>query len=309
LERASIIYNPAARTAPSIERLRIAASAVRDKGWLVEIEQTNASGDASELARKAVVGGSRLVIACGGDGTLNEVINGVAGSEAAVSVIRGGMGNVFAKEIGVPRSPVAALRALIDGEDHRFDLGVAGGRYFLLMCGVGFDASIVQRVPTRPKRLLGSTSYALWGAAGLIGYQSRAVNLSLDGDGRDVDLYWLLLGNTRSYGGVINIASEAIVDDGLLDAYVYAGRGLSWAVRTGLWIALRRADRARGVAFQRVHEVEVSTPGVPVQADGEYFGETPMRFSVAPRLLQVRVPAGRARQLLSESARQERAAQ
>jgi YegS/Rv2252/BmrU family lipid kinase len=299
LERASIIYNPASRTAPAVERLREAAAAVRDQGWLVDVRPTAAAGEASSLARDAAAAGSRLVIAAGGDGTLNEVLNGVVGTDAAVSVIRGGMGNVFAKEIGVPRSPDAALKALVAGEDHRFDLGIAGDRYFLLMCGVGFDATIVRGVPTRPKRLLGSTSYALWGAAGLIGYQSRPVSLRLDHVSRDVDLYWLLIGNTRSYGGVINIASQALADDGYLDAYVYAGRGLSWAVRTGLWIALRRSDRARGVSFQRVREIEVLTAGVPVQADGEYFGETPMRFSIAPRALNVRVPAGHARQLLS----------
>lgn len=299
MERASIIYNPAARTAPALEQLRLAAASVRERGWLIDIRPTSRAGDASRLAREAAASGARLVIACGGDGTLNEVVNGAAGSDTAVSVVRGGMGNVFAKEIGVPRSLAAAIQALVEGEDHRFDLGVAGGRYFLLMCGVGFDAAIVHRVPARPKRLLGSTSYALWGAAGLIGYQTRPVSLRLDGSSHEVDLYWLLLGNTRSYGGVINIASQALADDGLLDAYLYAGRGLSWAVRTGLWIALRRADRARGVSFQRVREVEVMTPGVPVQADGEYFGETPMRFSIAPQKMLVRMPRGRGQQLLS----------
>ena len=298
MERASIIYNPVARNAPSLERLGDAAAAVKSSDWSIEILPTAAPGHAAGLAAEAAKAGSRLIIACGGDGTLNEVLNGLAGSDAAVSVIRGGMGNVFAKEIGVPRSPLAALQALVEGEDHRFDLGMAGERYFLLMAGVGFDATIVRRVPNRPKRLLGSTSYALWGAAGLFGYHSRPVNLSIDGISSEIDLYWLLLGNTRSYGGVVNITSEAVVDDGLLDAYVYAGRGLSWVVRTGLWIALRRADRARGVSFQRVREVEITTPGVAVQADGEYFGETPMKFSIMPRGLLVRMPAGRGRHLL-----------
>ena len=289
-----------ARNAPPIERLRAAAASVRERGWAVDVVATAAQGDASRLALEAAGAGSRLIIACGGDGTLNEVINGVVGRDVAVSVIRGGMGNVFAKEIGVPRSPQTALRALLEGDDHRMDLGLAGRRYFLLMAGVGFDATIVQRVPTRPKRLLGSTSYALWGAAGLIGYHSRPVSLTLDGAAREVDLYWLLLGNTRSYGGVINITSRALVDDGLLDAYVYAGQGLSWAVRTGLWMALRRTDRARGVSFQRLREAEVTTPGVPVQADGEYVGETPMRFTAAPGAVVVRMPAGRGGQLFSK---------
>lgn len=273
---------------------------MRLKGWDIDVVPTEYMGHATELAREASERGWSAVISCGGDGTLNEVVNGVAGTETAVGVIRGGMGNVFAKEIGVPRAPELAIEALLSGDRGKFDLGIAGGRYFLLMCGVGFDATIINRVPPRPKRLLGSTSYALWGAAGMFGYESRRVAFSIDGVEREDDLYWLLLGNTRSYGGVINITSQAVADDGLLDAYIYSGRGLSWAVRTGLWIALRRADRHRGVAYQRVVDLDVLTPGVPVQADGEYFGETPMHFGVAPRSLSVLLPRGsRGRQLLS----------
>jgi YegS/Rv2252/BmrU family lipid kinase len=301
LERASILYNPAARNAPSAERLRLAAALMRLKGWDIDVVSTERMGHATELAREAAQRGWSAVIACGGDGTLNEVVNGVAGTPTAVGVIRGGMGNVFAKEIGVPRPPELALEALLAGERGRFDLGVAGGRHFLLMAGVGFDATIVNRVPSQPKRLLGSTSYALWGAAGLFGYESRRVAFSINGVQREDDLYWLLLGNTRSYGGVINITSRAKADDGLLDAYIYAGKGLTWAVRTGLWIALRRADRHRGVSYERVSDLEVMTPGVPVQADGEYFGETPMRFGVARLALTVLLPrGGRGRLLLSE---------
>src|SRR5207237_2489341 len=81
-------------------------------------------GHATELARAAAASGVSVVFACGGDGTLNEVVNGLAGGDAAVGVLRGGMGNVFAKEIGVPKSPEMALRCLVDGERRRFDLGV-----------------------------------------------------------------------------------------------------------------------------------------------------------------------------------------
>lgn len=273
---------------------------MRLKGWDIDVVPTEYMGHATALAREAADRGWSAVIACGGDGTLNEVVNGVVGTPTAVGVVRGGMGNVFAKEIGVPRPPELAIEALLSGGRGWFDLGIAGGRYFLLMCGVGFDATIINRVPPRPKRLLGSTSYMMWGAAGLFGYESRKVAFSIDGLEREDDLYWLLLGNTRSYGGVINITSQAVADDGLLDAYIYAGKGLSWAVRTGLWIALRRADRHRGVSYQRVADLDVLTPGVPVQADGEYFGETPMHFGVAPRSLSVLLPRGsRGRLLLS----------
>ena len=132
---------------------------------------------------------------------------------------------------------------LLEGEEGSFDLGKANDRYFLLMCGIGFDASIVRKVPSQSKRLLGSTSYVLWGVAEVARYRSKVVRIRLGGDEeQEIDLYWLLLGNTRSYGGVLNIAHEAIADDGLLDAYLFAGSRIpiTTAARTGGAAAGRR---------------------------------------------------------------------
>lgn len=301
MERASIIYNQLAGNAPSTERLRLAAHALKSSGWEIDLRVTEAPGHATALTREAAAAGAHVVFACGGDGTLNEVVNGLVGSGASLALIRGGTGNVFAKEIGVPRSPERALRALVDGEERRFDLGIAGGRYFLLMCGIGFDASIVRRVPQRWKRLLGTASYILWGAIEILRYHGRPASLHIDGAEREVDLYWLLLGNTRSYGGVIDITGKALANDGYLDAYVFAGRGALWVASSGVRIVLRRQDGGAGVTFQRLRELEITTPGIPVQADGELFGETPMRFSVAPQALSVLLPQGRGLHLLSES--------
>ena len=129
------------------------------------------------------------------------------------TIIRGGTGNVFGKEAGVPRGVLEALRVLTLGEDYRFDLGRAGSRYFLLMSGIGFDASVVRRLPSRPKRFLGTTSYILWGAAAAMRFRGRPVDLLVDGHEETLDLYWLLIANTRSYGGVIDVASAALAND------------------------------------------------------------------------------------------------
>jgi diacylglycerol kinase family enzyme len=180
----------------------------------------------------------------------------------------------------------------------RFDLGRANERYFLLMAGVGFDAEVVQRTPSRWKRLIGSTSLAIEALNELPRYRSRRARLLIDGAASETDVYWLLLGNTRSYGGIIDITSQAVVDDGLLDAYVYAGSGVFWALSTAARIALRRPERARGVSFQRVEQLEIATAGLPVQVDGEYIGETPMTFSVERQALSVLLPGERGRQLL-----------
>jgi YegS/Rv2252/BmrU family lipid kinase len=298
MERALIIYNPKARNAPGTSRLRAAADLYRIHGWQVDLAPTEAAGHATLLAREAAEAGTPVVFSCGGDGTLNEVVNGLVGTETRLSLIRGGTGNVFAKEIRLPRTPEKALRVLLEGEEGRFDLGKANDRYFLLMCGVGFDASVVRKVPSQTKRLLGTTSYVLWGVAEVARYRSKVVQIRVnDEEEQEIDLYWLLLGNTRSYGGVLNITHEAIADDGLLDAYVFAGSRIP--ITTAARLAVQRQDGAPGVSFQRIQQLEIVTPGIPVQADGEYFGETPMTFSVAPKALTILMPPGQGRQLLT----------
>ena len=298
MERALIIYNPMARNAPGTSRLRAASDLYRMHGWQIDLAPTAAPGHATLLAREAAEAGTPVIFSCGGDGTLNEVLNGIVGTESRLSLIRGGTGNVFAKEIHVPRSPEKALRVLLEGEEGHFDLGKANDRYFLCMCGVGFDASVVRKVPSNTKRLLGSTSYVLWGVAEVARYRSQPVRIRLgEEEEQEVDLYWLLLGNTRSYGGVLNSAHEAIADDGLLDAYVFAGSRIP--ITTAARLAVQRTDGAPGVSFQRLQELEVLTPAIPVQADGEYFGETPMTFSVAPKALTILMPPGQGRQLLT----------
>jgi YegS/Rv2252/BmrU family lipid kinase len=303
LDRAVIVLNPASRNAPARERLIEAARGLANRGWRVDLQLTAGPGDATRLARDAATSGVSVVFACGGDGTINEVVNGLAGSDTALSVIRGGMGNVFAKEMGIPRRLEAALDLLHEGERHRFDLGLAGGRYFLLMAGIGLDANVVRAVPGAAKRRLGSTSYALWGLREVLRYRPRAVDIELDGERRRVEnLYWLLLGNTRSYGGVLDIAGRARADDGLLDAYVFDGRGVTWLLRTFLSLVRRRHEEAAGVTFRRVSRLSIETPGIGVQADGEYFGETPMTFTVAPQALTVLLPRGAADRLFDSKA-------
>lgn len=302
VERARIVYNRFARNAPPIERLKAACAAAGD-GWQVEIVNTDAPGHATQLAREAAAAGARAVFASGGDGTVNEVVNGLAGTQCALGVLRGGMGNVFAKEIGVSRRLERALASQLHGDRRRFDLGRAGERRFLLMAGVGLDAEVVRAVPDAWKRKLGSSSYALWAVRMLPGYRAMRAKLSIDGAPREAELYWLLLGNTRSYGGIADITAKAVVDDGRLDAYLFEGRGLGWAALTSVKIALRRQDGARGVSFHRVQELTIETPGLAVQADGEYLGETPMTFSVEPQALDVLLPKGRGQELFGAESR------
>jgi YegS/Rv2252/BmrU family lipid kinase len=283
--------------------LNAAAAALRTRAWEVDVLRSDAPGESTELAREAVRAGASVVFACGGDGTVNEVINGIVGTDAALGLLRAGTGNVFGKEVRVPRKLESALDVLTSGRVYRFDLGYAHGpsvvrpradarRYFLLMCGIGFDGAIVHRVPSIPKRLLGTTAYVLWGAAEAVKFKMRPVDIVLDGERLRHDLYWMLLGNTRSYGGVADIALNAVADDGLLDVYMFSGGGLPWIFRMGARIAFKRHHGSPDVTYARASTLSLETPGLEVQADGEYFGPSPMSFGIEPNALGVLLTPG-----------------
>ena len=299
-QRALFIVNPVARGAPPQEKLRQAIDWLGGRGWQAELTSTEEKGHATDLARQAAREGVDAVVACGGDGTVNEVANGLALSDTALAVIRGGTANVWAKEVRIPRDPLKAVRVVCEGDRRRIDLGLAepsagagGGRYFLLMAGVGLDGHIVSRVPDELKQRLGAAAYVLHGIREALRYRSSETTVIIDGEPLAVDLCWLLVGNTRSYGGVVNVTHGARADDGLLDVYVFAGHGVWRMAVHGLRVLARRHDRAPKVFYRRAQTVVLPAPcALPVQIDGDYLGLAPLAVRVAPGALSVLVPAG-----------------
>jgi len=299
---ALLVVNPAARGLPPLRQIREAAEWLRTRGWDVALEMTAAPGDATRLARRAAAHGPSVVVACGGDGTIHEVANGLAGSEAVLAAIPGGTANVWAKDAHIPRDPLEAARIIEGGRCRWLDLGLiewegrrgrkAERRYFLLMAGVGLDAHVVSRVNQGWKRRLGAAAYVLTGAHEAFLYRSRPVELLLDGRERlSLRLGWMLAGNTRCYGGVTRITSRALADDGLLDILLFPGYDLLRAAGYGLSILIGQHHRTPAVIYRRAAEIEVAGPSsLPTQADGEFLGYTPLRLRVVPGALQVLVP-------------------
>ncbi len=291
MTRAIVISNPAARNHTDAASLDDALSVARAAGWDVTLAPTTHAGHAMELARAAAAQGVDAVIAHGGDGTVNEVANGLAGTRTALAVLPAGTANIWAKETAMERQPRAAMRQIVGGARRRIDLGRAGERYFLLMAGIGLDAVVIPRVGRDMKRRLGAASFPLMGARTALGTKPWSVDMRIDGDAANPSLYWMVIGNTRSYGGLTKIARRAIADDGALDAVVMRRGGAHRLVRDGVMLLLGRHERSPNIGYTRARTIEIATPGVPVQVDGELCGETPMRFEVAPDVLDVIVPA------------------
>jgi YegS/Rv2252/BmrU family lipid kinase len=236
----------------------------------------------------------------GGDGTVNETVNGLAGTDTALAALRGGTANVWAKETRVPKKALRAMETIVGGERRRVDLGKANGRYFLLMCGAGFDAAIVPRVGLRTKRRLGALAYIIAGARIALSRTRWQAPVALDGEPAEASFYWLLAGNTRSYGGVVNLTHRARVDDGLLEIALMRRGGVWRVVVDGLRALFGRHERSSNIRYVRARSAAVAAPGVPVQVDGEYLGESPLQVEVVPLALDVIVPAGLRSPLFSD---------
>ncbi len=291
-----VIRNPGARRAGAERELWAATAALRALGWQVELRTTVAPGEATDLAAEAARRGVSVVAACGGDGTVHEVVNGLVHTETALAVIPGGTADVWAREASVPRNVARAFSMIPSARGARVDVGVAEGgfgrRYFLLMCGVGLDADVVRRVghDSAGKRRFGKAWYAARGASVLLRARPVATSFTLNGKSIERPLLQAIAGNTQLYGGVMRLTSGARMDDGLLDLCVFSGRGrgrqlslLPRALRGGLH---KRAGN--GVDYLRGDCIEVrSERPLPVQADGEYLGETPVTLSVARQALTV----------------------
>jgi YegS/Rv2252/BmrU family lipid kinase len=306
--RARIVANPVSgsmRGADGLSELRATAIWLTEHGLPTEVTPTTRVGHAVELTREAVAAGRELVIAAGGDGTLNDVIQGLAGSTTALGVLPMGTVNVWAREIGIPIGASEAREILLHGVRRKVDLGRAGPRYFLMMAGVGFDAEVVKRVERNWLKRVGLKMLDYIATAGSLGLTQQPAKLTLRiaGQRRKMNALMVVIGNTRLYGGAMQFTRRAVADDGLLDVVVIGGGG--WARRAGVFLRafLRRPSLGPDARYERVRSVRLeSSPALPVQVDGDIIGSLPMTFTIAPGALWVLVPRNAPMRLFSRSA-------
>jgi YegS/Rv2252/BmrU family lipid kinase len=272
-----------------------AALAVLERaGWSVELRETSGPGDASALARQAVEEGRDVVLVAGGDGTINEAVQAVAGSETALGSLPYGTVNVWARELELPLQAEQAARALVAGRIEPIDLGVAGDRYFLLMAGIGFDGAIVRkaRAIERYKNRFGVLPYVASGLTTAPFYRGADFELRYDGIIRRVQAHMLVVGNTRLYGGRFRITPKAVANDGWLDLCIIKGRGPLSLARQSLPLLLSGSIKFSDVEMLRVRDIMIDADvSQPLQLDGELGGETPAQIRVAPKALRAIIPS------------------
>jgi YegS/Rv2252/BmrU family lipid kinase len=283
LSRVCIIINPAARGAPArLRRLeRIAGAAV--------IKTTLGPGDAEAQAERAVEQGYSTIVAAGGDGTINEVVNGIGSAPVALGILPLGTVNVFAMEMGIPFHLESAWRVIKAQKVRLLDLASANGHLFVQMAGVGLDAQIVQRNKRDIKAVLGPLSYLL--TATQVAAE-RPPRLRVTSSAHPpVEGSFVLVGNGRFYGGPFALFNEADAQDGLLDICVFRYMNYLHLMRYFRGAVFGSLSRFSDVTYFKARRLLVTADrDVPLEADGELAGRAPVEFSVRRRKLRVLVP-------------------
>lgn len=264
-----------------------------------KIKITKRPGNATSKAIKAVQRGSDVVVAAGGDGTINEVLNGIIGSEAFLGILPLGSVNVFARQIKLPIHIGKAWNVIEGHQVRYFDTvrvdydvqGTSRTKHFIQLAGIGLDADIVKSVTWEQKQRWGPLSYVFAGLR-LVGTKLPKLKIVMD-DFKVDQGGFVLIGNGAYYGGPFSVFHKASMEDGFMDVCVfdsYRKRDVLNYLHTYL---LHPHSKLSGVRYHQCKVVSVSSEEtVPFEIDGEYTGYLPARFTVIPKSIGILVPPG-----------------
>ncbi|HSE17410.1 MAG TPA: diacylglycerol kinase family protein [Pyrinomonadaceae bacterium] len=293
--KATLISNPKTGRYGSRRRpVEELAQQLESLGVKIDLRLTQRPGDATEIAARAARNGSSDVIVAGGDGTINEAIQGLAGTKARLAIIPRGTANVLARELGLPLDDEQALKIAAEGKTREIYLGLAidettqVSRHFVLMAGIGLDASVVRRVQPSLKKRFGKGAFWISGLSHLLTWNPRPFTLQINGD--KYTSSFAAIGKAARYGGDLAITPGARLDKPEFEVCIIQTMSrlrylhlLSYAMRNGM--------PRNSPEVQFVNAVTVRAHGdAQVQIDGELIGHLPMRFEIAPQSLQVIVP-------------------
>ena len=281
--RVLVIFNPTAGWRRR-RRLTRVLRAVEALGCAVTLRETGARGDAEAFARGCDAGAFDLVVAAGGDGTINEVINGLAETALPLALIPLGTANVLAGEIGLPRAADAVAAAIASGAAAPVYLGRANDRRFAMMLGIGIDARIVEGLDVKLKRAAGKLAYVVSALAAILRYRPARYELTIDG-ARHVAAA-AVIAKGHFYGGRFVLARHARLGQPSLHAVLLERPGRWNVLRYAVAIARGRLDRLPDVRVIEARRIDISGPlGEAVQADGDLAAHLPLSVGIAERPL------------------------
>ena len=282
------------RRARRADLARQMAQLLAERGIQTEARATAGPNDATRLAREAVADGSEIVISYGGDGTLNEVLQGIVGSPATLAVWAGGTANVVARDLCLPTGVERLADVIAAGKTRRITLGLAKSRraserYFFMFAGIGLDASIARKVNPKLKRRTGEFAFWVEGIKHILTW--RAEPFTIEIDGKKFESVFALIGNGKGYGGGLCMAPNADLEEPMFEIYMVPKRATNFAYLRDLAAVARGNPAIKGVNIVKGRHVKANSSDEPwVEVDGELIGPLPMTFDVVPDALSVIVP-------------------
>ncbi|MCF7669946.1 MAG: diacylglycerol kinase family lipid kinase [Verrucomicrobia bacterium] len=293
--RGLVIFNPVARRARTRKPLRALKKAFPE----LEVSLTRSAGDAHNIARDAVVSGCDIIIAAGGDGTINEIVNGILDApeghkRPTLGIIPLGTANVFARELGLTQGADHAVSTIIKGYTKRIDLPIAEyhdadgnikRRAFIQLAGAGLDAQAISMVNGKSKKRFGALAYIFAGSRAIMTGQPE-IKIATDAESAIGPL--VLIGNGRFYGGGFVVFPDSDISDGLMDVCVFSKVGFVRAALYALTFRLNLHFATRGLNRIKTRYLHLSSmEGCGFEVDGEFAGYLPVTVNVLPGLLNV----------------------
>jgi diacylglycerol kinase (ATP) len=251
---------------------------------------TKAPKDATKEAKKSVKEGYDIVIAGGGDGTHNEVINGIINSNIKLGILPLGTVNGMAIELGIPFNLKKACEVIIKGNTRKIDLGTANGGTFMMTAGVGFDAHAVTEVKPLIKKFIGTPAYPIAALKSLFSY--KPVELKIDVPGQDIIKgYFVIFNNLTTYGGLFPITPDAKLDDGFLEMCVFKEKDVLSLMKYTIGIASGDLTKVKGLKYLKIkHAIITADEPVLYHREAEIGGTTPVEIKVLKKKLIMLVP-------------------
>ncbi len=295
VKRAIIAVNPAAGQGAAGREIVRMESALAKEGFSCLVAISHKQGEIRHAAEMAVREEVDLFVVAGGDGSVNEAVNGLVGSNIPLGVLPYGTGNVLALDLRLPVDNVEdAACSIAHGKTTTVDLGKVNGRYFLLMAGIGFDAKVLEYLVPEVKDKLGKAAYAPAIIQALLRHDTTVYKLEVDGLPLELEASMIVVANGPSYGMSIKVAPHASMSDGLLDVILFERDNPKRLalIRQALNVITRKHDFDRSISQLTAKKVRIESekPSL-VQVDGDLAFKTPVEIEIVPSALKLISPS------------------
>ncbi|MGB3346276.1 MAG: diacylglycerol kinase family protein [Candidatus Humimicrobiia bacterium] len=287
--KTKLIFDPISGGGIGKEYINDVVEKLKNNKVDLDLYYTKKVGDAREVSKEIKENEFDVVAVMGGDGTINEVINGLFPTNIPITIIPSGVANVFANEVGILRNPLKACEAIYKGNLYEVDLGKINDSYFLSLASIGFDSHVLKDTPSSLKRKYGKLAYIYTGLKTVFSYEPSPIYVTVKENAKKKKCYFMVVGNVSIYGTpYVKMTPKASVNDGLLDVCLFKKENFINYFRYFLGAIFKIHTQFPDVEYFQTDKFYVeSEKPLLVEVDGDVWGELPTTFSILKQGLRV----------------------